>query len=79
MTNFVIISTFNVLNEISNHLDVVTVCLNVWYVCCRLRDERSDMERVMAMDKAREGSHNGKIRNGHVIRSRSICNGLNCN
>ncbi|CAB3223305.1 unnamed protein product [Arctia plantaginis] len=25
----------------------------------RLRDERSDMERVMAMDKAREGSHNG--------------------
>ncbi|XP_028177901.1 dachshund homolog 2 isoform X2 [Ostrinia furnacalis] len=25
----------------------------------RLRDERGDMERVMAMDKAREGSHNG--------------------
>ncbi|KAJ0175454.1 hypothetical protein K1T71_008613 [Dendrolimus kikuchii] len=25
----------------------------------RLRDERGDIERVMAMDKAREGSHNG--------------------
>ncbi|XP_073949580.1 dachshund family transcription factor isoform X3 [Choristoneura fumiferana] len=25
----------------------------------RLRDERGDMERVMAIDKAREGSHNG--------------------
>ncbi|KAL4716351.1 hypothetical protein ACJJTC_006713 [Scirpophaga incertulas] len=25
----------------------------------RLRDERGDMERVMALDKAREGSHNG--------------------
>ncbi|KAG6445439.1 hypothetical protein O3G_MSEX003903 [Manduca sexta] len=25
----------------------------------RLRDERGDMERVMAMDKARDGSHNG--------------------
>lgn len=29
-------------------------------LCCRLRDERGDMDRVMAMDKAREGSHNGK-------------------
>ncbi|XP_053612885.1 dachshund homolog 2 isoform X3 [Plodia interpunctella] len=28
-------------------------------ICFRLRDERGDMERVMAMDKAREGSHNG--------------------
>ncbi|XP_059046283.1 dachshund homolog 1 isoform X5 [Achroia grisella] len=26
----------------------------------RLRDERGDMERVMAMDKAREGSHNDR-------------------
>lgn len=28
--------------------------------CCRLRDERGDIERVIAMDKAREGSHNGE-------------------
>lgn len=27
--------------------------------CRRLRDERGDIERVIAMDKAREGSHNG--------------------
>lgn len=29
--------------------------------CYRLRDERGDIERVIAMDKAREGSHNGNI------------------
>lgn len=34
--------------------------LNVLPFCSRLRDERGDMERVMAMDKAREDSHNGK-------------------
>lgn len=31
-------------------------------VLCRLRDERGDIERVIAMDKAREGSHNGKYK-----------------
>lgn len=31
----------------------------VFFICSRLRDERGDMERIMAMDKARDGSHNG--------------------
>lgn len=31
------------------------------YHCCRLRDERGDMDRIMAMDKARDGSHNGEL------------------
>lgn len=35
--------------------------LNISYYCFRLRDERGDMERVMAIDKAREGSHNGEL------------------
>lgn len=55
-------ATYGVLNEILTAHYSFRHGLRIYDefdFCCRLRDERGDMERVMAMDKAREGSHNG--------------------
>lgn len=54
-------STFNIHNKVSSMPGMLLQFDCFIYHCCRLRDERGDMDRIMAMDKARDGSHNGKL------------------